>query len=171
MEERGESIGYFIRYYVTTIWQQKPHKQEEERMIRMKRTIVALGLALISVIGSTMAVSAATTSFSNYKVGAGYDDPYTQKTEKAGGGSFENCFYVTITKMEPYASSLKTQSSMELSGPGERPVNSNFAYVTGGSRESANYTSDALANRYYRMKIMFSSGPSNQVTVSGRYTP
>jgi len=140
-------------------------------MMSVKKRIIALGLILASVTCSCMVAFAATASFDNYKVGAGIEDPYTKKTEKADGQSYENKFYVTITGTSPSGTTLKTQSIMYLSSPDESPVVSEVVDVTDGSGKSGSYTSPAPAGRYYRMKISFFTGSSNQATVSGRYTP
>ena len=140
-------------------------------MMSAKKRIIALGLVLASIACSCMVAFAATTSFDNYKVGAGLEDPYTKRTEKAGGQSYENSFYVTITGMSPSNTTLKTQSIMELRSPDESPTVSEVVQVENGSKESGSYTTPAEAGRYYKMKISFFTGSSNQATVSGRYTP
>jgi len=140
-------------------------------MMSVKKRIIALGLILASVTCSCMVAFAATTSFDNYNVGMGHEDPYTKKTKKAGEESYENKFYVTITGMSPSNTTLKTQSIMELRSPDESPIVSEVVQVENYSRKSGSYITPAEPDRYYQMKISFFTGSSNQATVSGRYTP
>lgn len=135
------------------------------------RQIVVLALSGFTLACTPMMAFANSTTFTDFRVGAGLPDPTTEKTTKSGGGSYENSFYVTITAMAPSDATLKTQSIMELNAPYEDPIVSDVVYVRADSKESGDYTTQALANRYYRMKTMFVNASTNQVTFSGRYTP
>lgn len=136
--------------------------------MRGLRKLVCVALVGASLACMQLTALAGTVTFNNFKVGIGLPDPETTRTSKAGGSSFENKYYVTITAMSPSNSTVVVKSLMNSPAP----LNSDEVYVTNGSKTSGNYNNGtAPAGELYYMKSRFYNSPQPTITFSGRFTP